>query len=61
MTKLPESDAMAERDRPEEIDVTLEMTSAGLIELREHAIAGDLRYMLGCVYRAMAYRDPSRK
>ncbi len=38
-----------------EIDVTKEMVDAGLDELRQHHFAGDVRYMVEEVYRAMFY------
>lgn len=44
-------------DRPAlpTIEVTPEMVEAGLDQLREHTIMGDMTYMIEAVYRAMAY------
>lgn len=53
-----------ELDRPEnqtgvpQIEVTPEMIEAGMDELSEHAYTGDLKYMIECVFRAMAYVSP---
>lgn len=37
------------------IEVTPRMIDSGLQEIRDHNYAGDLRYMLESVYRAMHY------
>lgn len=38
-----------------EIEVTAEMLDAGMAELAEHRLLDDPRYVLECVFRAMAY------
>jgi hypothetical protein len=38
------------------IEVTPEMVEAGMVELRDHTLAGDLGYMVECLYRAMEYQ-----
>ena len=49
----------AERDRSEnqtgvpQIEVTPEMIEAGMEELKEHSLAGDMRAMVSEVYSAM--------
>lgn len=50
-----------ERDRQvAEILVTKRMIDAGMEELAEHHYAGDIPYMLECVFRSMAYAsDPA--
>ena len=40
-----------------EIPVTAEMVDAGLSEIREHHYDTDVRWMLECVFRAMAYAN----
>jgi hypothetical protein len=47
------------KDVTPEIVVTDDMVDAGLNELREHHHTDDLRYVLECVYRAMAYASLS--
>ncbi len=46
-----------ERARSVELPVTPEMVEAGLAELRQHNFGDDVRYMLECVFRAMAYES----
>lgn len=55
MTKHTENDAPQGHDRPLEIVVTPQMIEAGLEEMREHHYGEDVRYMVECVFRAMAY------
>jgi hypothetical protein len=38
-----------------EIEVTPAMIAAGVEEMTEHNFGCDTAYVLGCVYRAMAY------
>jgi hypothetical protein len=49
----------SEHDRPAEIVVTQEMVNEGLDELARHHYCDDIRYILECVFRAMAYASPS--
>ncbi|EQB06210.1 hypothetical protein [Sphingobium baderi] len=42
-----------------EVLVTPEMVEAGMEELRDHHYGDDIRYILECVYRAMAYESAS--
>lgn len=49
------SQAAPERDGAPEIEVTEVMMDAGVIELRDLSLAGDLRYMVACIYREMEY------
>jgi hypothetical protein len=46
-------------NRPPEIVVTSEMVDEGVTELTRHHYGDDVRYMLECVFRAMAYVSPS--
>lgn len=39
----------------EGVEVTAEMTRAGLQEFAEHRFGDELEYVLECVYRAMHY------
>lgn len=50
-------DALVAKHFPETegIAVSTAMIAAGLDAFREHHYAGDINYMLECVYRAMAY------
>jgi hypothetical protein len=55
MTKHPEPDSSQARQAGTEIEITPEMIEAGIVELRDHSLAGDMRYMVQGVYRAMEY------
>lgn len=41
------------------VEVTEVMVDAGMSELVEHSFGEDRRYILECVYRAMAYAKPA--